>query len=91
MRGSKYAQWRGHPLQGGVQGLYHNSARRRSTPEEVLAALGAKRMSITMLREIDSNELQALSRADNAPKTEMSKLVPGRSRCGEIFSNQKNS
>jgi hypothetical protein len=71
-------------------GLY--LGKKASTPEEVLAAPGAKRMSITMLREIDSNELGKLFTRgvqDNAPKTEMSKLVPGLIKMGEIFSNQK--
>lgn len=71
-------------------GLY--LGKKASTPEEMLAAPGAKRMSITMLREIDSNELGKLFTRgvqDNAPKTEMSKLVPGLIKMGEIFSNQK--
>jgi hypothetical protein len=71
-------------------GLY--LGRKASTPEEVLAAPGAKRMVITMLREIDSNELGKLFTRgvqDNAPKTEMSRLVPGLIKMGEIFSNQK--
>ena len=49
-------------------------------------------MVITMMREIDSNELGKLFTRgvqDNAPKTEMSKLVPGLIKMGEIFSNQK--
>lgn len=71
-------------------GLY--LGKKASTPEEVLAAPGAKRMSITMLREIDSNELGKLFTRgvqDNAPRTEMSKLVPGLIKMGQIFSDQK--
>jgi hypothetical protein len=71
-------------------GLY--LGKKAGTPEEVLAAPGAKRMVITMMREIDSNELGKLFTRgvqDNAPKTEMSKLVPGLIKMGEIFSNQK--
>ncbi len=71
-------------------GLY--LGKKAATPEEVLAAPGAKRMVITMMREIDSNELGKLFTRgvqDNAPKTEMSKLVPGLIKMGEIFSNQK--
>jgi hypothetical protein len=71
-------------------GLY--LGKKAATPEEVLAAPGAKRMVITMLREIDSNELGKLFTRgvqDNAPKTEMSRLVPGLIKMGEIFSNQK--
>jgi hypothetical protein len=41
-----------------AMGLYLE--RKASSPEEVLAAPGAKRISITMLREIDANELGKL-------------------------------
>ena len=71
-------------------GLY--LGKKAGTPEEVLAAPGAKRLRITMLREIDSNELGKLFTRgvqDNAPKNEMSKLVPGLIRMGQIFSDQK--
>jgi len=62
------------------------------TPEEVFAAPGARRLSITMLREIDSNELgKSFTKAfeDNAPKTEMSRLIPGLLKMGQVFSAQK--
>lgn len=62
------------------------------TTEEVLASAGAKRLSITMLRDIDANELGKLfirGVEDNAPKTEMSKLMPGLLRMGQIFNDQK--
>jgi hypothetical protein len=71
-------------------GLY--LGKKAGTPEDVLAAPGAKRMQITMLREIDSNELGKLFTRgvqDNAPKTEMSKLIPGLIKMGQIFSDQK--
>lgn len=71
-------------------GLY--LGKKAATPEEVLAAPGAKRLQITMLREIDSNELGKLFTRgvqDNAPKTEMSKLIPGLIKMGQIFSDQK--
>ena len=71
-------------------GLY--VGKKVATPEELLAAPGAKRMSITLLREIDSNELgKAFTKGfeDNAPKGEMSKLIPGLIRMGQIFSDQK--
>ena len=71
-------------------GLY--LTRKAATPEEVLAAPGAKRVSITMLREIDSNELGKLftrSVEDNAAKAEMSRLVPGLIRMSQIFSDCK--
>ena len=69
-------------------GLY--VGKKVATPEELLAAPGPKRMSITLLREIDSNELgKAFTKGfeDNAPKGEMSKLIPGLIRMGQIFSN----
>jgi hypothetical protein len=71
-------------------GLY--LTKRASTPEEVMAAPGPKRMSITMLREIDSAELGKLFTRgveDNSPKGEMSKLIPGLLRMSQIFSDQK--
>ncbi len=71
-------------------GLY--LGKKAGTPEEVLAVTGPKRMQITMLREIDSNELGKLFTRgvqDNAPKTEMSKLIPGLIKMGQIFSDQK--
>lgn len=67
-------------------------AKKAATPEEVYAAAGPKRMSITLLREIDSNELgKSFTKAfeDNAPKNEMSKLVPGLLKMGQVFSDQK--
>ena len=62
------------------------------TPEEVYALAGPKRISITMLREIDSNELgKSVTKAfeENAPKTEMSRLIPGLLKMGQVFSDQK--
>lgn len=73
-----------------VAGLYLGA--RAGTPEEVLAAPGAKRISITLLREIDSNELgKNFTRGieDNTPKGDMSKLIPALIRMGQIFSDQK--
>ena len=63
-----------------------------ATPEEFYAATGPKRMSITMLRDIDSNELgKAFTKGfeENAPKNELSKLIPGLVRMGQIFADQK--
>jgi Chalcone isomerase-like len=71
-------------------GLY--LPKKTSSPEEALSMAGNKRISITMLRDIDSNELGKLFTRgveDNAPKTEMSKLIPGLIRMGQIFSDQK--
>jgi Chalcone isomerase-like len=71
-------------------GLY--LPKKTNSPEEALSMAGAKRISITMLRDIDSNELGKLFTRgveDNAPKTEMSKLIPGLIRMGQVFSDQK--
>ena len=67
-------------------------SKKASTLEEVLAAPGPKRMSIMMLRDIDSAELGKLFTRgveDNTPKSEMSKLVPGLIRMGQIFADHK--
>ena len=71
-------------------GLY--LSRKASSMEEVLAAPGAKRMTITMLRDIDSSELGKLfSRGieDNMDKASFSKLIPGVMRMSQIFSDNK--
>ncbi|MGB4116927.1 MAG: chalcone isomerase family protein [Polaromonas sp.] len=71
-------------------GLY--LGKKAGTPEEIFAAPGSKRLSITMLRDIDSNELgKAFTKGfeENSPKSEMSKLIPGLIRMGQIFSDQK--
>jgi len=71
-------------------GLY--LGKKASTTEEVLAAPGAKRMSITMLRDIDSGELGKLfSRGmeDNMDKAAFSKLIPGVMRMSQLFSDCK--
>lgn len=71
-------------------GLY--LSKKAASPEDVLSMAGPKRISITMLRDIDSNELGKLFTRgveDNAPRAEMSKLIPGLLRMGQIFSDQK--
>ena len=63
-----------------------------ATPEEFVAATGPKRLMLTMLRDIDSNDFgKAFTKGfeENAPKGEMSKLIPGLIRMGQIFSDQK--
>ncbi len=67
-------------------------AKKAGSTEEVLAMPGAKRMSITMLREIDSGELGKLfSRGmeDNMDRAAFSKLIPGVMRMSQIFSDYK--
>ena len=71
-------------------GLYLE--KKAQTPQEVAALKGPKRMSITMLREIDSAELGKLfSRGmeDNMDKAAFSKLIPGVLRMSQIFSEHK--
>jgi Chalcone isomerase-like len=71
-------------------GLY--LTKKTSSPEEALNMSGPKRISITMLRDIDSNELGKLFTRgveDNSPKNDMSKLIPGLLRMSQIFSDQK--
>jgi hypothetical protein len=71
-------------------GLY--LPQKASSPEDVLSQQGPKRISITMLRDIDSNELGKLFTRgveDNVPKNEFSKLVPGLIRMSEVFSSHR--
>ena len=71
-------------------GLY--LGRKAGTTDEVLAAPGAKRMTVTMLRDIDSSELGKLfSRGieDNMDKAAFSRLIPGVLRMSQIFSDHK--
>ena len=66
--------------------------KKAATPEEVYAAPGPKRISITLLREIDSNELgKGFTKAfeENAPKGQMSKLIPGLMKMSQVFFDQK--
>ena len=72
-------------------GLYLQ--KKAGTTEEVLAMPGAKSMSITMLRDIDSAELGKLfSRGmeDNMEKASFAKLVPGVIRMGQLFAECKS-
>lgn len=72
-------------------GLY--LGKKAGTTEEVLAAPGNKRLDITMLRDIDSNELVKLfSRGleENMDKKDFSKVVPALLRMGQMFSDYKN-
>ncbi|MRD49199.1 chalcone isomerase family protein [Caenimonas koreensis] len=72
-------------------GLYLQ--KKAGTTEEVLAMPGAKRLAITMVRDIDSAELGKLfSRGmeDNMDKAAFSKLIPGVLRMGQLFSDCKS-
>jgi hypothetical protein len=66
--------------------------KKADTQENVVNQPGPKRLSVTMLRDIDAAELgKLLTRGieDNMGKAAMSKLVPGLLRMGQIFSDQK--
>ena len=63
-----------------------------ASAEELAGTPGNKRISMTMLREIDTNDLgKAFTRGfeDNSPKNEMSKMIPGLMKMSQIFSDQK--
>ena len=71
-------------------GLYLE--KKASTPQEVASQRGPKRLSITMLREIDSTELGKLfSRGmeDNMDRAAFSRIVLGVLRMSQIFSDHK--
>ena len=71
-------------------GLYLGS--KATTTEGVLDAAGPKRMTITMLRTINSGELgKIFSRGmeDNMDRNAFSKLIPGVIRMSQVFSNHK--
>ena len=78
------------PFKVYTAGLY--VSRKGSTTEEVLAAPGAKRISVTMLRDIDASEMgKMFTRGieDNMERTAMAKLIPGIMRMSQIFSDHK--
>jgi len=78
------------PFKVYVAGLY--LGKKTGAPDEVVNQPGPKRLSITMLRNIDAAELgKLLTRGmeDNMGKSEMSKLIPGLIRMSQIFSDQK--
>ncbi len=66
--------------------------KKAGTSVDVVNQTGPKRLSATMLRDIDAAELgKLLTRGmeDNMGKAAMSTLVPGLVRMGQIFSDQK--
>jgi hypothetical protein len=73
-----------------VAGVY--LGKKTSNADEVVSQPGPKRFSVTMVRDIDANELgKLLTRGveDNMGKSEMSKLIPGLMRMSQIFSEYK--
>jgi hypothetical protein len=95
VRGAKLAlngagiRYRG-PFKVYTAGLY--MTRKAGSTEEALAVPGAKRISLTMLRDIDSGELGKLFTRgveDNMDKASFSKLIPGLMRMSQLFSDCK--
>ncbi len=79
------------PFKVYVAGLY--LGKKAVTLDEVVSQPGPKRISITMVRDIDAGDLGKLmtrGMQDNMGSAEMSKLVPGLIRMGQMFSEHKN-
>lgn len=71
-------------------GLYLTT--KAGTTAEVLAAPGPKRIHISMLRDIDGNELGKLftkGMEDNAPRDEFVKSINGVLKLSEVFASRK--
>jgi hypothetical protein len=71
-------------------GLYMQG--KATTAEQALAAPGAKRIQVHMLRDIDANELGRLftrGMQDNAPPGQFSKFIPGTLKLAELFAARK--
>jgi len=73
-----------------VAGLY--LGKKVATPEEVFAAPGPKRMSLTFLRDVDSQEFSKQFMkgfADNTGADEVAKLAPALTRMSQLITEQK--
>jgi hypothetical protein len=71
-------------------GLYLST--KATTPEAVFAAAGPKRLHVTMLRDIDANELGKLftdGMQKNATREEFGKSIPGTLKLAEVFATKK--
>jgi hypothetical protein len=78
------------PFKVYVAGLY--AGKKASTLDDLVNQPGPKRMQITMVRDIEANEFgKLLTRGveDNTSKSEMTKLIPGLFRMGQLFSEHK--
>jgi hypothetical protein len=78
------------PFKVYTAGLY--VTRKGGTTDELLAAPGAKRITVTMLRDIDATEMgKMFTRGveDNMERSAMVKLIPGIMRMSQIFSDHK--
>ncbi len=79
------------PFKVYVGDLY--TTRRVSSLDDLIAAPGPKRLSMTFLREINSAEFgKLLTRGieDNVSKQELSKIIPGMIKMGDIFAANKS-
>jgi hypothetical protein len=68
------------------------ASKKVSSLDELAAAPGPKRLTMTFLREIEAGpfgKLMTRGVEDNVPKHEMSRLVPGLIRMSDIFSANK--
>ena len=66
--------------------------RKTTVADEALQMPGMKRITITMLRDIDANELgKLLTRGveDNVPRSDFAKIIPDMVRLGQLFADQK--
>ena len=73
-----------------VAGLY--LGKKAATPQEAYAAPGPKRLSITLLRDIDSDTLnKSMTEGfdNNTPADEVARLTPGLVRILQAFADQK--
>ncbi len=73
-----------------VAGLY--LGKKAITPEEAYAAPGPKRLTITLLRDIDSDVLgQSMTEAfeNNTPVEEIARLTPGLTTIRQALADQK--
>ena len=73
-----------------VAGLY--LSKKAATPQEAYAATGPKRLSITLLRDIDADTLnKSITEAfeNNTPPDEIARFTPGVSRIRQALSDQK--
>ena len=73
-----------------VAGLY--LGKKAATPEEAYAAPGPKRLSITLLRDIDSDVLgKSMTEGfeNNTPTEEIARLTPGLVTIRQAFADQK--
>ena len=78
------------PFKVYVGDLY--TSKKVTTLDELVAAPGPKRLTMTFLREIEAGPFgKLLTRGveDNVSKAEISKLVPGLIRMGDIFTVNK--